>query len=321
LPQYVGYHCTDGASNAVKSASEYEALTAMNTSSTVTHQTCLAHQTNRSAKYASGTGGFSNNANERLSDVLGKAHRIIERVHRSSARLDVIRKVQKRANRTVVLLPSPGVNTRWDSSNREVASLNRIMGDFNKGLHILINDKDKEKLTPKGEPPKSISEFTFTANDKLILRQFECGSDPCVQLSKFFQLNQATAHETLFVTAAYISLMRESSFLMYDDLSHTETSELRYRKRLTYVVSSQHVGSEEDMGRNEQAMESCIELFRMLYADDMEDRCGFTEDNEKGEPEPANKLPIDLAIAVLLNPMYGGKFFFWCSAFLPHPLP
>ena len=108
---------------------------------------------------------------------------------------------------------------------------------------------------------------------------------------------------------------------MYDDLSDTETSELRYRKRLTYVVSSQHVGSEEDIGRNEQAMESCIELFRMLYADDMEDRCGFTEDNEKGEPEPANKLPIDLAIAVLLNPMYGGKFFFCCSAFLPHPLP
>ena len=28
------------------------------------------------------------------------------------------------------------------------------------------NDKDKEKLTPKGEPPKSISEFTFTAQFK-----------------------------------------------------------------------------------------------------------------------------------------------------------
>jgi hypothetical protein len=51
-------------------------------------------------------------------------------------------------------------------------------------------------------------------------------------------------------------------------------------------------------------MNSCIELFRLLYADDMEERCGISE----GPGDPAIKLPVELAIATLLNPLYGGKF-------------
>lgn len=58
------------------------------------------------------------------------------------------------------------------------------------------------------------------------------------------------------------------------------------------------------MGRPEQAMDPCIELFRMLYASDMEERCGFSE----GEGDPAIKLPVDLAVACLLNPIFGGTF-------------
>jgi hAT family C-terminal dimerisation region len=304
LPQYVGYHCTDGASNAVASVSEYVLMTEMNRSSTITHNKCLAHQTNRSAKYASGTGDFRENSNPRLSQVLGKAHEIIARVHRSQARLSVVKDIQIAAKRVRVLLPSPGVPTRWDSSNREVASLNKIMGDFNKALHALINGIDSSKLIRReGAPLVGVSDFTFTATDKLVLRQFECGSNPCVQLSKFYQLSKATAHETLFVTAAYISYMRQSSFLMYDDLSHTELADLRHRKRTIYVVSSQHVESQEDMGRAEQAMDPCIELFRMLYATDMEERCGFIDK----DGEAVMKLPTDLAIACLLNPLYGGR--------------
>jgi hAT family C-terminal dimerisation region len=176
-----------------------------------------------------------------------------------------------------------------------------MMGDLNLALTIIINGIDKDKLTEG----LGIPDFTFTPGDKLILRQFECGSDPCVQLSKFYQLNQATSHETLFVTAAYIHMMRQSQFLMYDDLSHSELPDLSARKRTVHVVSSRHVTSERDMGRPEQPMDPCIELFRMLYADDMEVRCGF---NEAGEGrEPATKLPVETAIALLLNPLYGGK--------------
>ena len=135
LPQYVGYHCTDGASNAVASVNEYELLTEMNRDTPINHQKCLAHQTNRSAKFASGTGDFKVCQNKPLSELLNKTHTIIARVHRSPARIAVIKSVQRSAKRKVIVLPSPGVTTRrWDSENREVSSLNRIMADYSKGL-------------------------------------------------------------------------------------------------------------------------------------------------------------------------------------------
>ena len=210
LPEYVAFHSTDGASNAVASVNEYEALTEMNRSSPIHHHVCLAHQTNRSAKYASGTGDFKVCANTGLSEVLNKCHTILAHVHRSSARLEVIRQVQKDANRLSIVLPSPGVTTRWDSSNREVTSVNRIMGDLNKGLLMLINGMDKDKLVGGDGEVCPVSDFTFTSHDKSILRQFECGSDPCVRLSKFYQLNAATCHETLFVTQAHLAEMKAS---------------------------------------------------------------------------------------------------------------
>ena len=221
LPNYVGYHCTDGASNAVASANEYEVLTEMNRDIPFSHQKCLAHQTNRSAKYASGTGDFVECANETLRDVLVKTHTIVTRVHKSAKRIEVIKDIQRLAKHSVATVPSPSVPTRWDSCNREVASLNRIMGDFQKGLQDLINGHDKKKLVAKDGTILPKTHFTFTATDRMILRQFECASEPCVKLSKFYQLNDTTSHEVIFVMAAYISLMRESSFVMYDDISHT----------------------------------------------------------------------------------------------------
>ena len=109
----------------------------------------------------------------------------------------------------------------------------------------------------------------LTLADKLILRQFECGSEPCVLLSKFYQLNAATSHETLFITAAYLALMRETSFVMYDDISHSDLADLSARKKTVYVLSSSHVVAENEIGRNTQRIDACIEKFRKLYASDM----------------------------------------------------
>ena len=94
LPNYVGFHCTDGASNALVLANEYEILTEMNRDCETNHHKCLAHQTNRSSKMASGTGDFKNCSNEALAEVLNKAHTIIAWVHRSSARIAMFRVAQ-----------------------------------------------------------------------------------------------------------------------------------------------------------------------------------------------------------------------------------
>ena len=301
LPNYVGYHCTDGASNAVASANEYELITSINRDNPINHQKCLAHQTNRSAKYASGTGDYKTNSNPRLSQVLLKAHTLIARIHRSSAQLKIIKDIQVAAKRLVVVLPSPSVATRWDSTNKEVASLNRIMGDVSKGLNVMIHGMDSGKLMKDGNL-HPVTDFTFTPTDKLILRQFECASEPCVLLSKFYQINGATSHETIFVTTAYIAMMRMTHFVMFDDISHTDLVDLKARKKTVYVVASTHPEADEN-GRKEECMDSCIELFRMLYADDMEVRCGLADTIGA----PAIKLPSMTAVALLLNPLYGTR--------------
>jgi glycerate kinase len=47
-------HATDGASNAVGSTMEIQAMTDATKADSIRHYTCYAHQVNRAAKYASG---------------------------------------------------------------------------------------------------------------------------------------------------------------------------------------------------------------------------------------------------------------------------
>ena len=57
-------------------------------------------------------------------------------------------------------------------------------------------------------------------------------------------------------------------------------------------------------GWNTQAMDACIETFRRLvYGKDMAERCGFYSKNGLS----TKKLLAETAIALLLNPLYGGK--------------
>jgi hypothetical protein len=183
----------------------------------------------RSAKFASGTGDFAVCSNPVLGAALKKTHNLVSRVHKSENRIKVVKDVQKAQQRTVVVLPIPSCMTRWDSSNYEVASVNRIMGDFNNALNLLIDGDDRRTLTNEEDAESDRTDYTFTAQDKIILRQFECGSQPCLLLSKFFQLNEPTVHETLFVTVARVAQMRETSFPMFGDISHTELPDLRKR--------------------------------------------------------------------------------------------
>ena len=77
LPNYVAYHSTDGASNAVSSVDHYKTLTEMNAGSKISHDRCMAHQNNRSAKFASGTSDLAECSNETLCDVLNKRPTIL----------------------------------------------------------------------------------------------------------------------------------------------------------------------------------------------------------------------------------------------------
>jgi hypothetical protein len=100
-PEYILCHATDGASNAVGSALEFAAITRESRETDIRTYVCLAHQVNRSAKWASGTGDFRVNLNQELSTVLKKLHEINARVYRNEGRLKILFKVQKDKKRSV----------------------------------------------------------------------------------------------------------------------------------------------------------------------------------------------------------------------------
>lgn len=98
-PEMISSHSTDGASNAVGSALEFKAITEYLRETEIQHYTCFAHQVNRSAKFASGTGDFAVNQNPDLSLVLNKMHEINGRIIRNEKRLKILFDVQKERNR------------------------------------------------------------------------------------------------------------------------------------------------------------------------------------------------------------------------------
>ena len=93
-PEMILSHSTDGASNAVGSSMEFKAVTDYMRETSVQHFTCFAHQVNRSARFASGTGDFIRSENEDLAFVLKKLHDINSRIFRNEKRLKVLYDVQ-----------------------------------------------------------------------------------------------------------------------------------------------------------------------------------------------------------------------------------
>jgi hypothetical protein len=134
----------------------------------------------------------------------------------------------------------------------EVTSLNWIMGDFNKGFNILLDTQ--QAIGRKGRSDSSTFRFCFYSNQQdYFAAIIKCGSQPCLLLSKFFQLHKPIIHETLFMIVARLTQMRETSFLMYGDISHSpEVLDLTKRTKTICVVSSHHLadpGDGQERGR------------------------------------------------------------------------
>lgn len=108
----------DGGSNAIGSVQEYEVLTRTSENGRSNSQefnVCVAHQNQRSAARACGTGDFVQNENEELCAILKKSHEIQERTHRNSNRMNEYVTVAERKERDPILKPKPSVVSRWDS--------------------------------------------------------------------------------------------------------------------------------------------------------------------------------------------------------------
>ena len=217
----------------------------------------------------------------------------------------------------VIRKPYRGVATRWSSDHEEVRHTNIMMGDLFRALSImlaydgcdfkLLEDKQGRPVMDKQGRPVEKTSLMFTQTDHMILRQFECGAEPALLLSKFFQMSGPTSHLVLINLRVRIAQMREKRFNMYGDISHSTLLSVITNRKKTEMVLSDDV-TERDDGRSEPMME-CVARFWHLFADDLELRCGLTM-RSKTNPdrlEPARSLPSDIAIAALLHPLLGGK--------------
>ena len=203
-----------------------------------------------------------------------------------------------------MLLPKLSVVTRWNSELIETIRTNITMGDTNLALEKMLVPKgvDKRLLYDSKGKATDIDNYRYTENDRMVLRQYECAAEPCYNLSMFFQNGGPTSHEVIFHLRTRIAEMRSPVFTMWADMSDSiDVPNLKKRLRLHQVRVKWSIADED---KRSVVMDDCIEKFRGLYARDMELRCGLVE---KDTGEPAKKLPVDTAVAALLNPLYGGK--------------
>ena len=106
--------------------------------------------------------------------------------------------------------------------------------------------------------------------------------------------------------------MKQPLFLMYSDISHVPTGDLGKRVKSELVLQNSAVDKHKNvtLGKPEKMLD-CIQEFRTIFVTDFQIRNGFSfiQVNDDGEQLLYNedKLPSDVAVAALLNPLYGGK--------------
>lgn len=205
--------------------------------------------------------------------------------------------------------PFKGVVTRWNSDHDEVKATNIFMGDLQRSIAIMLGDGgcDKDLLYGSdGSGPVDKVSLMFSPTDQMIMRQYECGAEPVVLLSKFFQLDVPTSHLVLVHLRARIAQMREPKFAMFADISHSNLEDLTNRAKTETVISND-VTERDDLSGRVEPMVHCVSEFRKAFADDLEYRCGLVKDDDDGNVVNVPRLPPDIAVACLLHPLVGGK--------------
>ena len=128
----------DGRFNAIGSLSEYEVVTRCEgRGNDLNFNICYAHQNERSGTFASCIGGFAEQQNTELGEVLIKNHTIQTHVDRSSKRIKLLRVVMDEKNQNPTLGVKPLAITRWCSIVDKSERVNIIMGDLSDTLNRL----------------------------------------------------------------------------------------------------------------------------------------------------------------------------------------
>jgi hypothetical protein len=109
-----------------------------------------------------------------------------------------------------MLNPDPANETRWNGTIDETVRANITMGDVSEALDILLRPGGDDHEMVGND--NSLDKLRYTAQDKMILRQFEGASIPAKLFSKFTQDTKETWSYILFESRLAIALSRRDTF-------------------------------------------------------------------------------------------------------------
>ena len=130
--------------------------------------------------------------------------------------MDVYKNIQKKNQRDPPLAPKPANDTRWNGRHDETQRANIIMGDLSLALKELLSPDgdDYDLLTLDEMRAGNIDRLSYTAEDKMVLRQFEAAAKDAKAFSMFTQKKGNTNSYLLFEVQLVLTNSRRDSFTM-----------------------------------------------------------------------------------------------------------
>lgn len=325
-PDYIGSHVVDGAANAGKAVGLMELMTRESRSSKLAADKCTAHQTNRAAIKASGTGGYATNHNPSLGGALTKLHEAIVRVQGSGVRNNVYLQVAKDRGRKPILNLKWAGKTRWNSSYDETVRINQVAFDFRTSLDrmISVGGVDERLYLDTDD----IGTIKPTDEDYMIYRQYEGGMRAGYDYSKFTQTSKVSFHLELFEARVCIELMMKPFFEMHEDLSRKtgmkESEDLR-KRRMNCIVKREGFNFVNDNFETnyEHSIEMKQEIVdcRSIFVQDLGVRLKLfssiqLSDNDSADKDsddpmasliPTPRITDNMILGAIFNPLMGHK--------------
>ena len=309
-PKLVHTNALDGG--ALAGGRAYDRQTRDERSTEVSTDHCGMHCNGLSSSEGLGIKKGKNNLNPALGKVLKKLHKLLSKMLRKSDFMKAFLRLQsKRRLKSVAI--SIGNDTRIDGWLNESEIFNlchadiedayrEVVGDNFKNIKVLEDSDDEDKDT------LSVDKLVPTADEKMIIRQLECGYMPVVQLSKFTQTVGVIIFDWLFQVRHTLQEMSRSSFTTYEDISTDRNAKDLYsRKRSIQVMTHSAILSRPPSASSATTVETMkeeVQVAREVYVRRMAFRFGLTDEDGKD----VKKLPQNVLHGAILHPLFPSTY-------------
>ena len=174
------------------------------------------------------------------------------------------------------------------------------MGDVSDTLEILlaVGGDDYRMLTEEEQKDNDVSQFSYTEEDKTVVRHYKGAADPARRLCKFLQDKRNAFGYSTFELQLCLQQTNASTTVIFADISHmSRTKDLRKREK-TVLLKKLGVTVSANIAKNYTKVETmapCVQKYCEVYTEDLARRTGLS----------SKYLAPAMTMNVLLNPLFG----------------